>query len=219
VLIPKPAPDRRTIYCTKKNLHEDIINLGKNLFEDLHAARFVEENGGNRRRALNEAAAATLLVNAPEAFLFLPLVDDAHRCEEQQNDDRHVAINRAENIVEGHISERGDGCDAEVAGCIVGLLDKRRVRAELTTNYGKVGRIEVTTALELVLDLDPRLIRQVGEDSVIVGALLEGVEPDEGADHDDKDTVDEEDPVEEDKTTKNMSWLNNCADRNGPGYE
>jgi len=174
---------------------------------------------GNGKPALNEAAAATLLINTPEAFLFFPLVDDAHRCEEQQNDNSHVTVDRAENIVEGHISKRGDGRHAEVASRIVCLLNERRVRAEFTTNFSKVGRVEIAAAFELVLDRDACLAREVRKDDMEVGTLLKSVHPDEGTDHKDEESVEDEDPVEEHKTAKNMGWLNNGSNGNYPSNE
>lgn len=89
----------------------------------------------------------------------------------------------------------------------------------MTTDFREIGRVEVTAALELVLDRDTSLSRKIRKDFMVVGAFLESIEPHEGADHENEEPVNDENPVKEVKTEKNMVWLHDCANGNDPRHK
>ena len=122
----------------------------------------------------------------------------------------------AEDIVQCHVRKFGNWCNTEVSRSIVRDLNKCLIGAESSANLCKVRRIEVATTLQLVLDGYLSLRGEASKHFMIVLALLERVEPNEGSNDDDEYAVGNEHPVQQNQTTNGMVGLDDGADGNHP---
>lgn len=167
---------------------------------------------------LDEAPAAAFGVDPLEPLDLLPHFDDTEGGHEETDRNRHETINGSENIVQGDIAIRGDGCDAEVLQHsrvqLVGLL---LARAEVASNGDQVRRIEVAAARELVLKRNATRLREASPHLMKLCALAERVEPHEGTDDGDSDGVENETPVEGNEADRNVVTLDDGEDGEEPG--
>lgn len=88
-----------------------------------------------------------------------------------------------------------DRSNAEVPGCIVGLLDECRICAERPTNLRKIIRAEITTALEVVLERDTCCYRLLSIHFMVIITLFQGEEPNHSTNDEDANSVEDENPV------------------------
>lgn len=160
---------------------------------------------------LDETTAAALGINLAEAFLLDALVDDAHRGEEERNNNRLESVDRGENIVQRVVREIGHRTDA------ARRVEGKRLVGTNASRNGTVGAIEVSTALELILDLDQSVLALFSPDLAKVLALLESVEPHDTPDRDCCDGVGDEDPVESFETSSRCFGSKDRRDRYDEG--
>jgi len=162
---------------------------------------------------LHETPSSSLSINFFESFILLPLLDDTQSRKQQAQDDSHEAIDRCEDIVECHIREIGDGCDAKVfRNACIETINKFRTLAE-TSNFWRVTSVEITTALELVLqrltNRRSRLLPQWLE----IRSQLQCEEPDTTADNANCQRIDEKNIVENDQTEGDVISLDDSPNR------
>jgi len=164
-------------------------------------------------RHLDEAAATTFGIDFLETLLFLSLLDNADRSDEETQNDCHKSVNGRKRIFQRIVRERRYGRDAEIRrNGGVEALRKRCVLAEASPLL-KVGRAKVAAAVELVLEGDPVRGGQRGPLLLELAALPQGEEPDHAADDGDEDRVDDEEPVEDDEADCDMVPLHDRSQR------
>jgi len=123
---------------------------------------------------LDKAVAATLRVNLFETLDFLPLLDHTHVSEEEANHDRHETVNSAESIIQCHIGKLGDGRDTEIVqGSCSGLIG-----AGGTPKCNFIGSVEITTALQRILNQNLGRVALCPKYSMVVIAFMQGEYPD-----------------------------------------
>lgn len=144
------------------------------------------------KTVLDEASSTTLGVDLPEPFCLDSLMNDTQRRQEQCDHDSHISINRRKDVVERKVGERvdvADACEHFGSGEVEPVGD-RWVGAEAGGGFHRsVVEGKVSAAGELVLNVDPRLWTDRLEHVKVVLSLVEGVEPDYGADDEDDDAV------------------------------
>jgi len=145
-------------------------------------------------------------------------VYDTQRREEQAYQDSHVPVNRREHVVQREVGEVIYGTDTSELIQIGSVERVRvgRVRAEALRFDRRIIERKVSAARELVLDVYSGLCRHGFEDLEVVVSLMEGVEPDHGADGEDGDGVRDKRPVKDYQTDRDMVLLQNCEDRHEP---
>jgi len=159
---------------------------------------------------LDEASATTFGIDLLESLLFLPLLDNTERRDEETQNDGHETINGRESVFKSVVREGSDRSHAET-GRDVGQAGDKGWRGAEPARLS-VRRVEVSTALELVLQGDSVIGRQRRPLDVEFVALPQGEEPDDGANNDDDDGIDDEEPVEDDEADCNMIPLHNGSD-------
>lgn len=119
-------------------------------------------------------------------------LDDAHVCEEETDDNSHEAIDRAEDVVQGFVGEFGNRSDAE------GVEGFRSTLAstDIPTDCELIGRAEVATAFQSILNQYLSRIAFIAKDGMVVVPLMESVNPEKGANDKDQRPITKEHPVQ-----------------------
>jgi len=147
---------------------------------------------------LDETRSSTLGVNLLEALELLALLDDTHVCEEETDNNGHEPINRAEDVVQGFVGGFGDRRHTESVEGLCGTL----ASADTPTDRELIGRAEIATAFQSILNQNLGCIAFAAKDSMVVVPFMECVNPEKGADDEDQGPVAKEHPVQEIQTER-----------------
>jgi len=123
--------------------------------------RFLPWDVGHRH--LDEAAAATFGIDFLETLLFLSLLDNTERSDEETQNDCHKSVNGRKRVFQRVVREDRYGRDTEIRRKVTDgeALRERGVLAEVAPELS-VGHGKVAATVELVLDEDPVRCRQRG---------------------------------------------------------
>jgi len=164
---------------------------------------------------LDEASATTFGIDPLETLLFLSLLDNTDRSNEKTQDDSHEAIHGRERILKRVVREGSDGGDAEICSDVdVKAVGEILGGAKCSANLNSIGRVEISTAVELVLKGNSIIGAQRRPLCVEFVALPQGEEPDHAADDGNEDAVDNQEPVEDHEANCNMVPLHDGSERN-----
>jgi len=175
----------------------------------------VESSGCEFRskRGLDEAAATTFGVDLLETFLFLSLLDNAERSDEETQNDGHKPINGRESVLKGIVRECGDGSDTEIGRDVgIEVVGKVRGHAEPAKDW-IICRVEIPTALELILEGESVIGAQRRPFEMEFVALSEREEPDDAADNGDDEGVDDQEPVQDNEADGDVVPLHHGSNR------
>jgi len=171
--------------------------------------------GGEGSEKLHKPSSTPLCVNLLKPLFLLSLVDNANGGHKESQKDGHKSVNSRENGIQSIVGPLGYGGHTER----LGLGDKIRIGAECSAHLNKIRCVEVTTALEHILDCNPSagsLLRPAG---VEVVSQPESKEPDDRTCSSQIDHSNYEQPVEEHEATGDVVPLNHGSDRERPGNE